>query len=89
MKIYCNYNCCKFSYKYTCIPFLSFHRNKNFQQFGGLVKGIILVFYLQRVTPYFKGVPNSIDFLKKIFSHVIPVRIIVPWFEFTNIEKDN
>ena len=28
---------------------------------------------------YFKAVPNSIDFYKRIFFHVIHVRIIVPW----------
>ena len=27
---------------------------------------------------YFKAIPNSIDFYKGIFLHVIPVRIIVP-----------
>ena len=24
-------------------------------------------------------VPNSIDFSKEIFLHVIPVRVIIPW----------
>ena len=28
---------------------------------------------------YFKAMPNSIDFYKGIFLHVISVRIIVPW----------
>ena len=36
-----NYNFYKFSYKFTFIPFLSFHRNQkqesDFQQIGGLV----------------------------------------------------
>ena len=29
---------------------------------------------------YFKGMPNSIDFYKIIFLHVIPALIIVVWF---------
>ena len=37
----CNYNSYKFSYKFTFIPLLYFHRNQkqesNFQQVGGLV----------------------------------------------------
>ena len=37
-------------------------------------------FCLQRISLYFKAMPNSIDFYKEIFLHVIPVRIIVPWF---------
>ena len=28
----------------------------------------------------FKGMQNSIDFYKRIFLHIIPVCIIVPWF---------
>ena len=32
------------------------------------------------VTLYFKAMPNSIDFYKGIFLHVIPVRTIVLWF---------
>ena len=32
--------------------------------------------------PYFKGTPNSIVLYKKIFLHVIHVRIIVPWLHF-------
>ena len=38
----------------------------------------IFVFGLQRVAPYFKGMPNSIEFYKRIFLHVIPARVIVP-----------
>ena len=30
---------------------------------------------------YFKTMPNSINFYKGILLHVIPVRIIVPWFK--------
>ena len=37
-------------------------------------------FSLQRISLYFKAMPNSIDFCKEIFLHVIPARIIVPWF---------
>ena len=60
------------------IPFLSFHRNQkqesNFQQTGGLVTRNSFYFC------YFKGMPNSIDFYKRIFFHIILVRIVVPWF---------
>ena len=33
--------------------------------------------------------PNSIDFYKTIFLHVIPVRIIVPWYQRERKHKDN
>ena len=33
--------------------------------------------------------PNSITFYKGIFLHVIPVRIIVPWFVLPIIFHDN
>ena len=45
----------------------------------GLVMRNIFVFCLWRVALYFKVMPNSIDFYKRIFLHVIPVCIIVPW----------
>ena len=46
-------------------------------QILGKVTGNISVFYLWRFALLFKGIPNSIDFHKRIFLHVIPVRIIV------------
>ena len=61
-------------------PFLQTKQKSSFQQVGGLVMRNISVFCLQRVALYFKTTPNSIDFYKGIFLHVIPVRIIVPWF---------
>ena len=33
---------------------------------------------------YFKVIPNSIDFYKKIFLHVIPACIAVPWENLNN-----
>ena len=30
---------------------------------------------------YFKAMPNSIEFYRVIFLHVIPVCILVPWLE--------
>ena len=66
-----NSNSCKFCCKYIFIPFLFFHRNQkqesNFQQVGGLVTWNSFTFYLQWVALYFKGMPNSIDFHKRIF----------------------
>ena len=37
-------------------------------------------FCLQRVALYFKVMPNLINFYEAIFLHVIPFRIIVPWY---------
>ena len=31
---------------------------------------------------FLKAMPNSIDFRKGTFLHVIPVYIVVPWLEF-------
>ena len=77
-----NYNSYRFSYKFAFILLLSFLTNQKqesgFQQVGGLVTRNISGFYLYRVALYFKPMPNSIDFYKGIFLHVIPVRIIVP-----------
>ena len=68
--------------KFTVIPFLSFCRNQkknesNFQQVGGLVTRNSFAFCLERVARYFKDMPNSIDFYKRIFLHVIPACILV------------
>ena len=41
-------------------------------------------FSLQRV----KGMPNSIDFYKRIFLHVIPVNIIVSWYDTARPTSD-
>ena len=81
-----NFNSCKFIYKLNFISFLplSRHRNQkqesNFQQVGCLVTRNSFDFCLYRVVLYFKVMLNSIDFYKRIFLHVIPVRIIVPCF---------
>ena len=79
----CNHNSYKVSYKFAFIPYLSFcrkqKRESSFQQVGHLVVRNFLVFCLQQVVLYFKGVLNSIDFYEKIFLHVIPARIIVSW----------
>ena len=75
-------NSYRFCYKFAFILFLSFLTNQKqescFQQVGGLVMRKFSVFCLQRVALQFKAMPNSIDFHKGIFLHVIPVRIIVP-----------
>ena len=64
-----NYISFRFSYKFAFILFLSFLTNQKqesgFQQVGGLVTRNIFAFCLQRVALYFKGMPNSIDFLKE------------------------
>ena len=70
-------------YLLICIcPFLSFLRSQkqesSFRQFGGLVIRSISVSCLQQVVLYFKVMSNSIGFLKGMFLHVIPVRVIVP-----------
>ena len=81
----CNYDSYRFSYKYAFILFLSFLDNQkqesSFQQVCSVVTRNISVFCLYRVALYFKAMPNSIDFYKGIFLHVIPVRMIVPCFK--------
>ena len=80
-----SYKSYKCSNKFTFISFLSFRRNQkqelNFQQVGGLVTRSSFAFCLQRVVLHFEDMPNSVDFYKRIFLHVIPVRMIVPWFQ--------
>ena len=36
-------------------------------------------FCLKQVALYFKGMSKSIEFYNRIFLHVIPAHIIVPW----------
>ena len=89
-----NYSSCIFSYKFAFIFFLSFLTNEKqepgFQQVGGLETINVSVFCL--VALYFKAMPNSIDFYKGIFLHVIPVLFFVfvfslSGFSFTNIHE--
>ena len=79
-----NYNSYRFSYKLVFILFLSFLSNQQqesgFQQVGGLGTRNNPVFCLKRAALYFKAIPNSVDFHKGIFLHIISFRsIIVPW----------
>ena len=78
-----NYNFYNRSYKFTFISFLSFRRNQesNFQQVGGVVTRNNFTFGLEGVALCFKGMANSINFYKRVYLHVIPVRIIVSWFD--------
>ena len=77
-----SYNSYRFSYKFAFILFFSFLTNKEqklgLQQVGGLAMRNISVFCLQLVALSFKDIPNSIDFYKGIFLHVIPVRKLAP-----------
>ena len=41
-----------------------------------------------RVALYFKSMPNSIDAYKKIFLFVIPVHIIVSWYDTAQTTSD-
>ena len=72
-----SYNFYRFSYKFGFILFLSFLTNQKqesgFQQVGGLATRNISVFCLERVALYIKAMPNSINFYKEIFLHVISV----------------
>ena len=72
----------KFIYKFAFIPILSFLRKQkqksNFQQVVGLVARNISTFSVKRAALYFRTMPNSIDFYKATFLHVILIRIIVP-----------
>ena len=61
--------------------FLRYQKQElNFQQVCGLVPRGISALCLKGVALYFKVMPNSIDFYKRNFLHVIPARIIVPCF---------
>ena len=66
----CNYNFCKFSYKFACIPLFSFRKNQQqeliFQQVSGLVTKEKYFFCIQWVALYVKVIPNSIDFCKGV-----------------------
>ena len=81
-----NCNSYMFSYKFAFILFLSLLINQKqesgFQHVDDLVTRNIFDFCL--VALYFKAMPNSIDFYKIIFWHVIPVHIIVPWSEISH-----
>ena len=76
-----NYSSFRFSYKFAFTLFLLFLANQKqesgFQQVGGLVTRNTSVFCLQRIMLYVRAMPNSIDFFKGIFLHVLPVRIII------------
>ena len=86
-----NHNSYKFSHKLTFIPFLSLQRTQkqesNSQQVSGLVTRKFC-FLLIASRALHQAMSNSIDFSRKIFLHVIPVRIIVPWCKLRNIYKN-
>ena len=87
-----NYNSYRFSYKFTFILSLSFLPNQKqepgFQQVGGLVTRNISVVCLYGVALYFKAMPNSIDFYKGIFLHVIQIKIaLISKFSHDNSQK--
>ena len=79
-----NYTSYRVSNKFSFVPYLTFiakqKKESGVQQVSGLVTGNISVFCLKRVTLYLKAIPNSIDFYKGIFVHVVPVRIIALCF---------
>ena len=79
----CTYNCHKFSCKFFFIFFLSCRRNKKKRvkfssSWWSDDEKYFFLFCLSWVALYFKAMPNSIDFFKRIWLHVIPARIIVP-----------
>ena len=80
-----NYISYRFSYKFAFILFLNFLSNQKqqsgFQQVCSLLTRNISVFCLKWVAICFKATPNSIDFSKGFFLHVVPVRIIVPLYD--------
>ena len=82
-KINQNYNSNRVINKFAFILLLSFltdqKQDSDFQQVGGLLTRNITDLCLERVLFYFKAMPNSADFYKWVFLHVIPIRIIVPW----------
>ena len=73
------------------ICFLSFRKKhkqeSSFQQVGGLLTRTISDFYMWWGTLFFKCMPNSMDFFKIIFLHIIPVSIIVSCLQNSLFEK--
>ena len=66
---------------FSFCPFLQTRKKVRFSAswFSGNKK-YFSIFCLQRVTLYFKPMPNSTNFYKEFFLHVIPVGMIVLWF---------
>ena len=78
-----HYNCYRFSYKCAFILFLSSLTNQKqesgFYQVGGLVTRNISVFLFIASRALLQShVELNRLFYKRIFLHVIPVRIIIP-----------
>ena len=71
----------RISYKLFFIFFSFFltkqKQDSGFQQVGRKIFVCLFVFCLRPVTLYFKAMPNSVDFYKGIFLHVIPVCVIL------------
>ena len=71
---------CKFAFIIFFLSFLSNQRQESgFRQVGGLITRNISVFLWITNRALLKAMSNSIDSYKWFFSHVISVRIIVPW----------
>ena len=79
-----NYNSFKFIYKFIFICFSSFRRNErqesNFWQVSGLVTRNISVLFKRN-----RALLQSYAEFKRILIHVIPARIIVPWYDGVSI----
>ena len=86
-----NYNSSRVINKFAFILLLSFltdqKQDSDFQQVGGLLTRNITDLCLERVLFYFKAMPNSAEFYKGVFLHVIPIRIIVPWQCYWQMRK--
>ena len=70
-----NYISYRFSYKFAFIVFLFFLAVQKVLSKLVVKQREIFLFF---VFVYFRIKPNSIDFYKEIFLHVVPVLIIVP-----------
>ena len=64
-------------YSLSCKP--KQNRNKVFSKLVVYNNKYFCFLFITSCALLQKAMPNSIDFCKGIFLHVIPVRIIVPW----------
>ena len=55
------------------MPFLPFRRNQKQKSSAEKLAGKKYLFFVYRVTPYSEGIPNSIDFYKRISWYIIYV----------------
>ena len=61
-----------------CLFLETKNKNQTFTKLMIWSKEIFLLFAYSVFALYYKGIPNSIEFYKRIFLHIVLVSIIVP-----------